>query len=220
VTVAGGKLSHVNTRPADTTPGHDIAHVVVAGGTVGDWESFGPADWGRRIDALRRGVAGSGTRWVSLFPVRADPADGDPHVARGVLRDRLLACDGTAEVAGQQGRFVHRDDASPVTVVIDTRHDGRDRFASVVERMRRDGEAAGANEADLTRSLMDPCPHEPDLVVVLGPPDELPTSLVWELAYSELVFLTLGWDALESAHLEMAVEDFRRRHRRFGGLDS
>jgi undecaprenyl diphosphate synthase len=78
----------------------------------------------------------------------------------------------------------------------------------------------GADEANLTGQLMAPCPHEPDLVVVLGPPDTLPTSLVWELAYSELVFLDLGWTELDAGHLEMAVEDYRRRQRRFGGLDS
>ena len=61
---------------------------------------------------------------------------------------------------------------------------------------------------------------EPDLVVVFGPPDQLPTSLIWELGYSELVFLDLKWDDLSASHLELAVDDFDRRHRRFGGLDS
>jgi undecaprenyl diphosphate synthase len=43
---------------------------------------------------------------------------------------------------------------------------------------------------------------------------------VWELAYSELVFLDIKWADLQSLHLEMAIDDFNRRHRRFGGLDS
>ena len=51
-------------------------------------------------------------------------------------------------------------------------------------------------------------------------PTRLPPSLVWELAYAELVFLDAPWSALDSEHLEMAVDDFRRRNRRFGGLDS
>ena len=67
---------------------------------------------------------------------------------------------------------------------------------------------------------MSPADVEPDLVVVFGPPDQLPTSLIWELGYSELVFLDLKWDDLSASHLELAVDDFDRRHRRFGGLDS
>ena len=42
---------------------------------------------------------------------------------------------------------------------------------------------------------------EPDLVVVLGPPTRLPPSLVWELAYGELVFVAVGWRDLGAAHL-------------------
>jgi undecaprenyl diphosphate synthase len=44
--------------------------------------------------------------------------------------------------------------------------------------------------------------------------------MVWELAYSELVFIDLEWQRFESSHLELAIDDFNRRHRRFGGLDS
>ena len=36
--------------------------------------------------------------------------------------------------------------------------------------------------------LYEPADVEPDLVLVLGPPTRLPPSLVWELAYGELVF--------------------------------
>ena len=53
-----------------------------------------------------------------------------------------------------------------------------------------------------------------------GPPNALPTSLVWELAYSEIVFLDIPWESVSSEHLQMAVDDFRRRNRRFGGIDA
>jgi undecaprenyl diphosphate synthase len=68
--------------------------------------------------------------------------------------------------------------------------------------------------------VLAPADIEPDLVVILGPPDRMPTSLVWELGYSELVFLDLHWSDLNISHIEMAVDDFHRRQRRFGGLDS
>ncbi len=55
--------------------------------------------------------------------------------------------------------------------------------------------------------------------MVLGESTRLPPSLVWELAYSELVFHPMAWDELSADHLVDAIADFARRERRFGGLD-
>ena len=76
------------------------------------------------------------------------------------------------------------------------------------------------DEDSLSHAVLAPADEEPDLVVVLGPADTIPESMVWELAYSELVFIDLEWGKFESSHLELAIDDFNRRHRRFGGLDS
>jgi undecaprenyl diphosphate synthase len=64
-----------------------------------------------------------------------------------------------------------------------------------------------------------PAETDPDLVVVLGAAHCLPRSLVWELAYSELVFLEVAWSQLSAAHLVEAIDSFAHRHRRFGGID-
>ena len=58
-----------------------------------------------------------------------------------------------------------------------------------------------------------------DLIVVLGEPTRLPPSLVWELAYGELVFRPMEWNELTKDHLVEAIADFAQRERRFGGLD-
>ena len=72
----------------------------------------------------------------------------------------------------------------------------------------------------LTEALLAPANQDADLVLVLGPPDRMPESMVWELAYCEIVFIDLDWSAFTANHLELAIDDFNRRHRRFGGLDS
>ena len=95
--------------------------------------------------------------------------------------------------------------------------DGRERFA---EAMRHLSPGATIDEKAVTAVLYDPADVEPDLVVVLGPPTRLPPSLVWELAYSELVFEPITLADLAPQHLQSAVEDFRGRRRRFGGLDT
>ena len=54
---------------------------------------------------------------------------------------------------------------------------------------------------------------------MLGPPTQLPPSLVWELAYAELVFIPVAWSDFGAGDLAAAVADFAGRRRRFGGLD-
>jgi undecaprenyl diphosphate synthase len=43
---------------------------------------------------------------------------------------------------------------------------------------------------------------------------------MWELAYSELVFLDIDWKLCQKDDIELAVNDYQRRDRRFGGVDS
>src|SRR5215208_2719610 len=101
--------------------------------------------------------------------------------------------------------------------VVDAVSDGRERFA---EAMRHLPPAAVVDEKAVTGVLYEPADVEPDLVLVLGPPTRLPPSLVWELAYSELVFSPIAFGDLRPEHLQQAVDDFHGRRRRFGGLDT
>ncbi len=103
------------------------------------------------------------------------------------------------------------------TIIVDPVSDGRERFA---EAMRHLPPAVIVDEKAVTGVLYEPADVEPDLVLVLGPPTRLPPSLVWELAYSELVFSPIALGELRPEHLQQAVDDFHGRRRRFGGLDS
>jgi undecaprenyl diphosphate synthase len=101
-------------------------------------------------------------------------------------------------------------------VIVDPCGDGRQRFADALSRLEPSDEV---NEATVAAVLYEPADCEPDLVVVLGPPTQLPPSLVWELAYAELVFVPVAWADLTADHLAGAIDDFSSRRRRFGGLD-
>jgi undecaprenyl diphosphate synthase len=41
---------------------------------------------------------------------------------------------------------------------------------------------------------------------------------MWQSAYGELVFVPTFWPDFERATLEIAIAEYRRRERRFGGL--
>ncbi|MGA1362988.1 MAG: undecaprenyl diphosphate synthase family protein [Ilumatobacteraceae bacterium] len=199
------------------SPRHEDAleHAVVCGGTPDEWLAMSSREWTERFATVALGVGSVGARWVTLLPHHGEPLS----VSAMTQFDATLEATGKVEQVDGAGhrRWVWRRDDG-LTVCVDPSPDGHARFAGVVEGMRRAG--ADITEDSLASWLLHPVESEPDLALILGPPDTVPPSLVWELAYAELVFLDIAWGALQPGHLEMAVADFNRRHRRFGGLDS
>ena len=197
-------------------PGLD--HVVVSGGTPAQWAQMSTADWTLRLDALAAGVKSSGAHWVTLLPHHGQELSGD-DTAR--FSEILLSTGKVVlEDVGFNTRYVWHRNAKQ-SIIVDPSSDGHRRFASVVESMRFQGvDPESVDENTLTQALLAPATQDADLVLVLGPPDRMPESLVWELAYCEIVFIDLDWSAFTANHLELAIDDFNRRHRRFGGLDS
>lgn len=58
--------------------------------------------------------------------------------------------------------------------------------------------------------------HDPDLLIRTGGEQRVSNFLLWQLAYSEMVFLPIFWPEFDANHLRMAIEEFSRRERRFG----
>ena len=70
------------------------------------------------------------------------------------------------------------------------------------------------------RHLYDPEMPDPDLVIRTSGEYRISNFLLWELAYSELVFTDVLWPDFRREHLADAVREFQRRDRRFGGLEA
>ncbi len=178
------------------------AHVLVVGGSTGDWDALGGSAWATRRRSLGELAAQLGVEWLTIRPYSVEG------------------------VAGLAGRLKSANDAAPVTVtvepvgcctvIVDPAADGRERFAAAMRSLSGDP----VNEASVAGVLYEPADCEPDLVLVLGPPTRLPPSLVWELAYAELVFMEVPWGDLKPDHLAEAVAEYAGRRRRFGGLDA
>lgn len=58
---------------------------------------------------------------------------------------------------------------------------------------------------------------DPDLLIRTSGELRLSNFLLWQLAYSELVFLPVLWPDFDREHLEQALKQYCARDRRFGG---
>src|SRR5579884_2420593 len=59
---------------------------------------------------------------------------------------------------------------------------------------------------------------DPDLIIRTSGEQRLSNFLLWQAAYSELVFVPGYWPDFDRAALEAAIDEYRQRERRFGGL--
>jgi undecaprenyl diphosphate synthase len=61
---------------------------------------------------------------------------------------------------------------------------------------------------------------DPDLLIRTSGEMRLSNFLLWQSAYTEFVFLDAYWPDFGREMLEQAIEEFRRRNRRFGGVEA
>ncbi len=59
---------------------------------------------------------------------------------------------------------------------------------------------------------------DPDLLIRTGGEQRISNFLLWQCAYAEFVYLPEYWPEFDAASLARAIEIFRARDRRFGGL--
>jgi undecaprenyl diphosphate synthase len=74
----------------------------------------------------------------------------------------------------------------------------------------------GGGEDDFRRCLYAPDLHDPDLIIRTGGEQRLSNYLLWQAAYSELVFREEMWPDFTRAGFEDSLAQFDTRTRRFG----
>tara|TARA_B100001750_G_scaffold192782_1_gene163630 strand:- start:792 stop:1448 length:657 start_codon:yes stop_codon:yes gene_type:complete len=59
---------------------------------------------------------------------------------------------------------------------------------------------------------------DPDLIIRTGGEQRLSNFLLWQAAYSEYYFTSVLWPDFDHAEVSQAINDYKRRQRRFGGI--
>jgi undecaprenyl diphosphate synthase len=75
----------------------------------------------------------------------------------------------------------------------------------------------GETEEDFRRHLYAPEMHDPDLIIRTSGEQRLSNYLLWQSAYSELVFREELWPDFSRAAFEESLAEYEARRRRFGG---
>lgn len=112
-----------------------------------------------------------------------------------------------------------------LTLVIAFNYGARDEIARAVAKLARDVEAGLLRASDIdaeriSQSLDTAGIPDPDLIIRTSGEERLSNFLLWQAAYSELVFLPDYWPDFDRNLFFDALKVFASRDRRFGGLSS
>lgn len=110
-------------------------------------------------------------------------------------------------------------DNTGLTFTIAFNYGGRAELVDAVRRIVESGTPADkVTEKVIARHLYDPEMPDPDLMIRTSGEYRISNFLLWELAYSELVFSDVLWPDFRREHLYAAIKEYQDRDRRFGGV--
>ena len=98
-----------------------------------------------------------------------------------------------------------------ITLYVAFNYGGRAEVLDAAERY------SGGGEEAFRRLLYAPEMHDPDLIIRTSGEQRMSNYLLWQSAYSELVFADELWPDFSREAFRAALDEFERRRRRFGG---
>jgi undecaprenyl diphosphate synthase len=200
----------------------------------------------RGAEAVRRTVSGAielGIPYLTLFGFSSENwkrPSGEIHDLMGLLRHYLLAeiaelhrngirlrvigeIDRLApDIAGliEHAEAVTRGN-SAITLTMALSYGGRAEIVAAVRaiaaRALEGRQAVDAIDEDcIARHLFTVGLPDPDLLIRTSGEQRISNFLLWQCAYSELVFTRTLWPDFAKSDLEQAIDEYRGRERRYG----
>ena len=110
-----------------------------------------------------------------------------------------------------------------LTLVVAFNYGSRQEIANAAQRLAREVAEGKRDPATITPEVLGsyldaPDIPDPDLIIRTSGEQRLSNFLMWQAAYSELVFVPIHWPDFDKAALESAIAEYATRERRFGGL--
>ena len=166
--------------------------------------SFSTENWSRPEDEV--------VGLMAMFAERIVRETPELH-EQGVRMRFIGRRDGVEPALVEQMRWAERltDRNDQITLFVAFNYGGR---AEIVDAARR---FDSGDEDDFRALLYAPEMHDPDLIIRTSGERRLSNYLLWQSAYSELVFRDELWPDFDRAAFEESLAEFSARRRRFGG---
>jgi undecaprenyl diphosphate synthase len=175
--------------------------------------AFSTENWRRPLDEVR---------FLMNFNERLLVARRDDLNERGV-RVRFIGRRG-GRVPGRVRRRIEESEALTeknrrLTLTFAFNYGGQAELVDAVRAIVAEKiDPAKIDEKTIRRHLYAPDMPAPDLLVRTSGEYRISNFLLWQLAYSELVFTDVLWPDFRQADLFAAIAEFQKRERRFGSV--
>ncbi len=110
-----------------------------------------------------------------------------------------------------------------LTLVLALSYGSREEIANAARSLAADAVAGKIDPADIGTELFSSHLYtaeipDPDLMIRTSGEMRLSNFLLWQLSYSELVIVKKYWPDFRQGDLFAAIQEYKKRHRRFGAL--
>ena len=166
--------------------------------------SFSTENWSRPVEEVQ-GL-------MEMFSRRITGETPELH-EEGVRMRFIGRREGIGEELGEQMSWAEEMTGanSKITMFVAFNYGGR---AEIVDAARR---FTGSTEEEFRACLYAPEMHDPDLIIRTSGERRLSNYLLWQSAYSELIFRDELWPDFTREALEQSLAEYAERRRRFGG---
>jgi undecaprenyl diphosphate synthase len=185
------------------------------------------------VKARLRDAAELGVRELTVYSFSTENWSRPAEEVTGLMRmfsERILSETPELKEEGVRMRFIGRRERvssalleqmdwaeaetranERITLYVAFNYGGRAEILDAAERYQGGGEEA------FRRLLYAPEMHEPDLIIRTSGEQRMSNYLLWQSAYSELVFRDELWPDYSREAFQETLAEFARRTRRFGG---
>jgi len=184
------------------------------------------------VKARLRDAVELGIEELTVFSFSTENWSRSPQEVGGLLEmldQRIASETPELDAEGVRMRFVGRREGVPtklvermrwaeekttsndrITLFVAFNYGGRAEIVDAASRFE------GGSEEEFRRHLYAPEMHDPDLLIRTSGEQRLSNYLLWQCAYSELVFSEQLWPDFDRAAFESALAEYETRQRRFG----
>jgi undecaprenyl diphosphate synthase len=135
------------------------------------------------------------------------------------LGERELMAADIAEMMSEAEQRTRRNSALQLTIALN--YGSRREIVTAARHLAEQVAAGTLDATEIDEQLFGQTLNsldlpDPDLLIRTSGEQRLSNFMLWQLAYTELVFLPVHWPDFGGRHLERAIAEFQRRERRYG----